>query len=220
MRKAVIISVSLTLIVVLAIGGVFAWRHYHPSSEAADSNGGSVALDSEGSATTKSGIPLSVGQTNPSATQQNDQAASNNNGLKVTSSGTNTSGNSSSASADPDPITFDKYKSVTQSQYQELVVGSGDAAAAGKKAEVLYRGWLTDGTLFDQSYVKGQANPFVFTPGDHKVISGWEAGIIGMKVGGKRLLILTPDLAYGAKGYGPIPPNAVLIFEIELLAVQ
>jgi hypothetical protein len=151
MRKGVIISVSITLAILVAGGGVFAWRHYHPAetSDAVASAGGSTPLNADTPASkSSSGIPLAVGDTNPSSTQQSNQAASNNNGLKVTNGDTaagsgSGSGSSSNGSTDPDPITFSKYADAKQSQYQELLPGTGEAAVVGKKAEVLYRGWLT-----------------------------------------------------------------------------
>ncbi len=101
---------------------------------------------------------------------------------------------------------------------QDLVVGTGAAAVTRRKVTVNYRGTLEDGTLFDESY--GRA-PFSFDLGAGQVIQGWDEGVQGMKVGGKRKLIIPANLGYGATGTpgGPIPPNATLIFEIELLQV-
>lgn len=102
-------------------------------------------------------------------------------------------------------------------KYQDLVVGQGDEAVAQKEVTVNYRGTLEDGTLFDQSY--GRA-PFTFMLGAGQVIKGWDEGVQGMKIGGKRKLIIPADLGYGARGAGGlIPPNATLIFEVELLKV-
>ncbi len=100
---------------------------------------------------------------------------------------------------------------------EDLVKGKGTEAARGKTVEVHYTGWLTDGTRFDSS-VGGQ--PFSFRIGAGEVIEGWDRGVAGMKVGGKRKLTLAPELGYGAKGAPPeIPPDATLVFEIDLLAV-
>ncbi len=100
---------------------------------------------------------------------------------------------------------------------EDLVKGKGAEAVRGKTVEVHYTGWLADGTRFDSS-VGGQ--PFSFRIGAGEVIDGWDRGVLGMKVGGKRKLTLPPELGYGAKGAPPeIPPNATLVFEIELLAV-
>ena len=99
---------------------------------------------------------------------------------------------------------------------QDEIVGTGATAAAGDTLSVNYTGKLQDGTVFDTSV--GRA-PFQFTLGAGRVIPGWDQGLQGMKAGGKRLLIIPSDLAYGAQGNGPIPPNATLIFEVELLSV-
>ncbi len=100
---------------------------------------------------------------------------------------------------------------------EELAVGKGPEAVRGKTVEVHYTGWLTDGKKFDSSV--GGA-PFSFRLGAGEVIEGWDRGVAGMKVGGKRKLTLPPELGYGAAGAPPdIPPNATLVFEIELLAV-
>jgi FKBP-type peptidyl-prolyl cis-trans isomerase FkpA len=98
----------------------------------------------------------------------------------------------------------------------DLVVGTGDVAKAGDKLTVNYTGKLENGTVFDTSVGK---QPFVFTLGTGMVIPGWDQGIVGMKVGGKRTLIIPPAMAYGAQGVGPIPPNATLTFDVELLKV-
>ncbi len=100
---------------------------------------------------------------------------------------------------------------------EELVAGKGPEAVRGKTVEVHYTGWLTDGRRFDSSV--GGA-PFTFRLGAGEVIEGWDRGVAGMKVGGKRKLTLPPELAYGARGAPPeIPPGATLVFEVELLAV-
>ena len=102
---------------------------------------------------------------------------------------------------------------------EDLVVGTGDAAKSGKRVSVHYTGWTTDGKKFDSSKDRGQ--PFSFGLGRGEVIRGWDEGVAGMKVGGKRKLTIPPDLGYGARGAGNvIPPNATLLFEVELLAVR
>ena len=101
----------------------------------------------------------------------------------------------------------------------DLVVGNGAAAAAGQQVQVHYTGWLTDGTKFDSS--KDRNDPFVFPLGAGRVIKGWDEGVQGMKIGGKRKLTIPPALGYGARGAGGvIPPNATLVFEVELLGVS
>jgi FKBP-type peptidyl-prolyl cis-trans isomerase len=103
--------------------------------------------------------------------------------------------------------------------YEDLVVGDGKMADPGLTAVVHYTGWLTDGTKFDSSLDRGQ--PFKFVLGQHQVIDGWDQGVKGMRVGGKRKLTIPPDMGYGSQGAGGvIPPNATLVFEVQLLDVQ
>ncbi len=102
---------------------------------------------------------------------------------------------------------------------EDLEVGTGDEAQSGQQVKVHYTGWLADGSKFDSSLDRGQ--PFAFGLGARQVIAGWEQGVIGMKVGGKRRLTIPPHLAYGDRGFpSAIPPNATLTFEVELLGVS
>jgi len=102
---------------------------------------------------------------------------------------------------------------------EELKVGTGAEAAAGQQVSVHYTGWLTDGTKFDSS--KDRGDPFEFPLGAGHVIRGWDEGVQGMKVGGSRKLTIPADLGYGARGAGGvIPPNATLVFEVELLGTE
>jgi FKBP-type peptidyl-prolyl cis-trans isomerase FkpA len=102
---------------------------------------------------------------------------------------------------------------------EDLTVGGGDEAKTGKTVSVHYTGTLTDGSKFDSSLDRGK--PFEFQLGAGRVIKGWDQGVLGMKVGGKRKLTIPSELAYGAQGFPPvIPPNSTLVFEIELLGVR
>src|SRR3954454_1481926 len=102
---------------------------------------------------------------------------------------------------------------------EDLKEGTGAEAAKGDAVEVHYTGWLTDGTKFDSS--KDHGRPFGFTLGAGQVIKGWDQGVQGMKVGGVRKLTIPAGLAYGSRGAGGvIPPNATLVFEVELLGVK
>ena len=104
-------------------------------------------------------------------------------------------------------------------QIEEVRVGTGETASAGSFVAVHYTGWLSDGKKFDSS--KDRDEPFEFPLGERTVIAGWDEGVQGMKVGGKRKLTIPPQLGYGARGAGGvIPPNATLLFEVELLEVS
>ncbi|MFO0700450.1 MAG: FKBP-type peptidyl-prolyl cis-trans isomerase [Nitrospira sp.] len=104
-------------------------------------------------------------------------------------------------------------------KYVDQVVGTGEVAVAGQTANVHYTGWLENGKKFDSSVDRGQ--PFSFPLGAGRVIKGWDEGVQGMKVGGKRKLTIPSELGYGSRGAGGvIPPNATLIFDVELLGVR
>ena len=108
---------------------------------------------------------------------------------------------------------------VTELKIENIKEGTGKVAVAGKTVSVHYTGWLLDGKKFDSSVDRGQ--PFNFTLGAQQVIAGWDQGVAGMKVGGKRKLTIPSKLAYGERGAGGvIPPNATLIFDVELLDVK
>ncbi len=153
-------------------------------------------------------------------------AANNLGQLIPDSNGSNNSTNSKKSTPSPfDPATFsqyDKYKEDNAALFGEVQVGNGDELTMGKKAAVYYKGWLTDGRLFDMSRPgeDGKLQHFVFEMGARQVIPGWEQGLIGMKVGGTRLVIVPPAVGYGPAGQNPIPGNAVLVFQVQLVAVE
>ncbi len=107
-------------------------------------------------------------------------------------------------------------------QYVDKKVGDGAMPKAGQKISVNYTGMLTDSTLFDSNVDPkfGHVQPFEFNVGTHQVIAGWDEGLLSMKVGGRRRLIIPYKLAYGEGGSGPIPPKATLIFDVELVAIK
>ena len=120
----------------------------------------------------------------------------------------------------PTKITGDGVKTESGLQYWDITVGSGQVAKEGDRVRVHYTGWLTTGKKFDSSVDAGR--PFTFALGNGEVIRGWDEGVAGMKVGGKRQLRIPPDLGYGENGTpdGTIPANATLIFDVQLLSVQ
>lgn len=140
-------------------------------------------------------------------------------------SGGQSGGSSSSGGSSIDPTTFkqyDKYISNTSGLFADIQKGTGNELTSGRKATVVYKGWLTDGTLFDESRVgsDGKTQAFSFTLGKGEVIPGWEQSMNGMKAGGIRLLIIPPAVGYGKTGQGPVPPNAVLVFAVQLVSVD
>ena len=215
MQKKLIWGGLIGLAVLLGLGFGVGWHlSSNKSVDSAASQGGLVSLQAGNDSKT---IPL-------------DQSARKeaSSGLSVTDAGRgqiqlpssqSRSGNDSGSSSDQavDFKQFEQYKTSQNTLYRDDVPGKGDEVVAGKPVALNYRGWLTTGQVFDEATAK--IKPFVLIPGEHKVIPGFESGIIGMKVGGKRLLIIPPALGYGSQAIGPIPEDSVLIFEIEVLKV-
>lgn len=214
-----IVGVGALALALAAIGiWVWYWKSIYPQVASNATIGAAVPLSNNNSSKT---IPLSSDDTpDPNALKVVSEGNGQTGSASLSSSSPGASNSSSSSSTDtPDKFKeYDKYKDASDALFGEIVVGAGPVAEAGKQIIVNYRGWLTDGRLFDDSYQKGK--PFVFIPGEHKVILGWEQGVLGMKVGGKRRLIVPPVVGYGAEGKDPIPGNAVLVFDIELVGVQ
>ena len=118
-------------------------------------------------------------------------------------------------------VVKDMVKTDSGLQYGIMTPGHGEPVKPGQQVAVQYTGWLENGKKFDSSLDHGTGHPFVFQVGAHNVISGWDEGVAGMKVGEKRKLVIPPDLGYGARGAGDdIPPNSTLIFNVELLAYR
>jgi FKBP-type peptidyl-prolyl cis-trans isomerase len=124
-----------------------------------------------------------------------------------------------SAPSGPTKVTGAPTKTASGLEYWDIKVGTGAVAQTGKQVKVDYTGWLTSGRKFDSSV--GTGRPFDFMLGASQVIKGWDEGIVGMKVGGKRQLRIPPDLAYGAAGHPPqIPASSTLIFDVRLVDVK
>lgn len=228
-KHVIIIGV---LVGVLSLGGLGVWVWQTQQSEtrkaairsttrdqATRPSQNSIPLNETGAASSNDG-GLSVSSSNASSSisQLDGSRGANNN-----SGSANPSGSSSKPTIDPSNFgQYEKYKDSQGALFGDAQVGTGTELTAGKKAAVLYRGWLTNGQMFDQSRTgsDGKMEPFVFTMGAHQVIPGWEQGLGGMKVGGVRLLIVPPAVGYGATGQGSIPPNSVLVFQVQLLEVQ
>lgn len=135
-------------------------------------------------------------------------------GCASTPAGSSSTTNTDQGESDLETITTD-----SGLQYQDLVVGSGAAAKPGDIVSVHYTGWLEDGTKFDSSLDRN--TPFEFQLGARQVIAGWDEGVAGMQVGGKRKLIIPAELGYGSRGAGNvIPANATILFEVELLEIK
>jgi len=121
--------------------------------------------------------------------------------------------------AGPPPVSGDTIATASGLKYIVIQSGSGATAERGQQVQVHYTGWLSDGSKFDSSVDRRQ--PFAFPLGQGRVIRGWDEGVAGMRLGEKRRLIIPPELGYGTRGYpGAIPPDATLIFDVELLDVE
>lgn len=117
----------------------------------------------------------------------------------------------------PNPEKKDTVTTASGLQYTDVVEGTGDSPEPGQLVTVHYTGTLPDGTKFDSSRDRGQ--PFKFKIGVGQVIKGWDEGVGTMKVGGRRNLVIPPELGYGSRGIGPIPPNSTLLFDVELIKI-
>ena len=141
--------------------------------------------------------------------------------IPLSGGASNTTSNTPRLPAPQEFSEYEQYSDETSTLFQELLVGTGDEASAGDTVALLYSGWLTNGQLFDKTRTNeaDELEPFVFELGARQVIPGWDQGIGGMKVGGIRRLVVPAVAGYGADGQGPIPPNAMLIFDVELVQV-
>lgn len=232
-NKNVILAVVITTVVVVGVGagGLFGYSQMHHKTVLND-GAASFSADSGGSTTQLGGSNQSdASGLNVNAGSSSAQSLGQLGGSTSTSSqgtqGGNTSQSSSGGSGTPtiDPSTFsqyEQYKDKTQALFGDVQAGTGATVGQTSKVAVYYKGWLTNGQMFDQSRTgsDGKLQPFTFTMGAHQVISGWEQGVYGMKVGGTRLIIVPPSVGYGATATGSIPANSLLVFEVQVLSVQ
>jgi FKBP-type peptidyl-prolyl cis-trans isomerase len=215
MRRIIIICAGLAVVVA---GSTAAMIFVHPALPEAATRAGSINIDP---GTNEKGLKImsdnhaQSAQASPSGTPDLPKSTPSGK-AQPNSSGQVPAGSSNVPSTDFSQ--YAKYQNASEGLEQDITVGTGAEAVDGKRLTMNYRGWLTNGTVFDESYKRGQ--PFSFTLGAHQVIAGWDAGVKGMRVGGKRRLVLPPSLGYGSADMGVIPPNSVLIFDIELLQVQ
>ncbi|MDB5178955.1 MAG: fkpA [Patescibacteria group bacterium] len=176
------------------------------------SQGGSIALDTSGTQGAQ-GVNLSGG-----SDKGGSASAKSVLDLDKGSQGSASGAGQTAAPSSEELARYEKYKESQEVMFGDLAKGTGAEVKAGSKVVVNYRGWLTDGKLFDDSYAKGQA--LAFTVGEHRVISGFEAGLVGMKSGGRRRIIVPPAGGYGDQANGGIPAKAVLVFDVEVVQVQ
>jgi len=232
MNKQIAIGSSIGFALLLILGTTIFWGIRNPPKQhqsLARSISPTVSTDDSASSLdveSSSAVPLgnlTGGESNAgSNTTSSTGIATTNQGEPSAASSSSTSNATSSSQTNAfDPSTFqqyDKYKDSKATMFGDTTVGTGTTATASKTIVVSYRGWLTNGQLFDQNVSSDK--PFSFVLGAHSVIPGWEEGIDGMKVGGERMLIVPPAVGYGTTANGPIPANSVLIFDVKLLDVK
>lgn len=233
MTKIKYVGIGVGVIVLLGAGiGFWVWHGHNqqPRRVSVASGQSSDSGQTLGESSDPNSIPLTQVQPKPNSSGGLSVApsspADNLGQFNSTADGSSSGSGAKKSTPSPfDPSTFgqyEKYKDGTGALFGDVQAGNGAELGANMKAAVYYKGWLTDGRLFDQSRTddKGQIQPFVFTLGAHEVIPGWEQALAGMKVGGTRLVIVPPAVGYGAAGHDPIPGNAVLVFQVQLAAVQ
>lgn len=228
MRRHLLVHSLISFPCGVVIGlGIVGWLKLHPvDSVSASSSNGTRVLSAE--ATPNSARTLDLQTPQPSPVANGLEVISQDKSLKTSSSASlfptqtpSTTRAQPVVSAIPSAADFkvyESYRDKSDSLYGDIAPGTGAPIAAGSKVTVAYRGWLTDGTLFDQS--SDHNGSFSFTEGAHQVIAGWEDALIGLKVGGKRRVIVPPVVGYGNVEHSGIPASSVLVFDIELLAVK
>jgi FKBP-type peptidyl-prolyl cis-trans isomerase len=227
-RNKYIILGVLIVVIVLSAGSYYLWSKNEEQKQTLIKNNSPYTL---GSSTDNSRMKLndSPEDTSPSGLNVDQIPQGTDLGQLDTSGsqGPASSSGSKRQTSPFDPSTFkqyDKYLSATSGLFADVQKGTGAQLVQNKKAAVYYKGWLTNGTMFDESKKddKGDLQPFIFAMGAKQVIPGWEQALYGMKVGGVRLVIVPPSAGYGEnppQGSG-IPTNSMLIFQVQLAAVE
>jgi hypothetical protein len=218
MKKEIFAGVSVLLI---AIGAVSYGMLHGPAKK-------SDVLSVQDSKVAQTSVPDTVAVPTPAPTNAPSLQVGNGQGLGdiMPSNNENLSNGGTVQNNNPGKENFsqyDQYKDGREGMFGDIKVGTGAEVGINKQVAIYYKGYLTNGQLFDESkseQANGPLKPFVFTEGKHEVISGMEQAIFGMKVGGKRRLVIPPAVGYGEQGQGAIPPNAVLVFDIDLVSVQ
>lgn len=222
-RKEVIWTVCTVLVIILA-GSTF-WFLSHHKKAVMDFGATSTAASNPSSSLTPSNSNLQVnsGSTASNLGQLGTSSQSGISGSQNSSSNSSSSAGSTSSPVNPSTFSqYNQYANNSTALFGDIQVGNGATLGNGQQATITYKGWLTDGTLFDQSQTNssGQLVPLSFTLGGNQIIQGLQEGVDGMKVGGSRLVIIPPSLGYGSQGKSSIPPNSVLVFEVNLLDVN
>jgi hypothetical protein len=193
----------------VAFGGFVWWQH--EQAPVPDSDGGSISIKADNHVSQPSTAPVAVVASTPAMTPSPTPAS-----VKMPSAGRATD-----TVTVPGPEgfgTYSQYASADSPMFVDLEVGSGAKAVSGSAVSVDYQGWLTNGQEFDESFARKQ--PFTFTLGSGQVIAGWDAGVAGMRVGGKRRLIIPAKFGYGAQAMPNIPANSLLVFDVWLRATK
>jgi FKBP-type peptidyl-prolyl cis-trans isomerase len=231
MNKQAVVGVGIGLSLLLVLGGTVFWGLKESSKkpqQVLSQTTMSIGDDSTSNLNVQSSSAVPLGNLPGENSGQATTSSSNNSGISMgnqgepttgPTSGSANSGNAKSSTLDPANFgEYDKYKNEKNAMFGEIQAGTGKVAESGKTIVVNYRGWLTNGKVFDENISSDK--PFSFVLGSGSVIPGWDQGIAGMKVGGERLIIVPPAVGYGAVGQGPIPGNAVIVFDVKLLDVK
>jgi len=225
-------EILVTVIVLFVIGGIsagsyIAWNHYNTWQLSKDALQAANATPASDNISLNSAAPLSSSNDSgikvDTSTNSSNPAQLGSGQTSMTGSKASTSNSSSSQAPGPETFgQYDQYKDAKNALFGDIVVGTGSEVTANKKVAIYYKGWLTNGTMFDQSRLgsDNKLQPLIFTVGAHEVITGMEQDLIGMKVGGTRRMIIPPAVGYGAKPQGTIPANSVLVFDVQLLDMQ